>query len=117
MPNEQGQKPESDRRHVREVVTVLSREYAMEILEDLFVRGRSTASEVARELGIHVATAMRKLAEMEALGLVSRRVRPGTNLDEYALKNPRIELVFDLAAEARARAAEATDGASKTFVR
>jgi len=107
----------SDLVKVHEVATVLSREYTLEILRELYARGHRTASEVARELGIHVATAMRTLAEMESAGFVVRRDRPGTNLEEYALTSPRFEILLDLEAEARAAATGATSRAAKTFVR
>jgi DNA-binding HxlR family transcriptional regulator len=107
----------SDRERVRGVIAIFGREYTMEILEELHVGGRLTASEVARELGIHVATAMRKLAELEGLGLVVRREREGTNLAEYEVKSPRVEILIDLDAEARAMAARAADGAARTYVR
>ncbi len=102
---------------VREVATILSREYTLEILQETYVHERCTASEIARELGIHVATAMRTLAEMESAGLIARRDRPGTDLDEYSLTSPRFEILLDLRAEAQKVATGAISRAKKMYVR
>ncbi len=117
LPNNKQTTRVTDAEHVREVATILSREYSLEILGELHARGWCTASEVARELGIHIATAMRKMSEMESTGLVTRRVRSETNLEEYAVTNPRIEVVLDLEEEARTAGDDAKVRAARTFVR
>ncbi|TLZ78222.1 MAG: helix-turn-helix transcriptional regulator, partial [Methanobacteriota archaeon] len=76
-------------------------------LRELHGTGWSTASEVARNLGIHVATAMRKLSELEALGLLEKRVREGTDLVEYRSVGGRVEIVLDFDGEAKAAARDA----------
>src|SRR5436309_8484784 len=107
----------SDIGHTQSVLASLAREYSLEILQELHGRGWSTASEVARNLGIHVATAMRKLAELEALGLVTDRTRDGSDLTEYGLASSRIEIVIDLDSVAENASKVAGDAARHTLVR
>jgi len=101
----------------REVMTALAREYSVDLLRELHGTGWSTASEVARNLGIHVATAMRKLSELEALGLLEKRVRAGTDLVEYRSVSARVEIVLDFDGEAKAAARDAWSVAKSILVR
>ena len=101
----------------REVMTALAREYSVDLLRELHGTGWSTASEVARNLGIHVATAMRKLSELEALGLLEKRVREGTDLVEYRPVGGRVEIVLDFDGEAKAAARDAWSVAKRILVR
>ena len=101
----------------REVMTALAREYSVDLLRELHGTGWSTASEVARNLGIHVATAMRKLSELEALGLLEKRVREGTDLVEYRSVGGRVEIVLDFDGEAKAAARDAWSVAKSILVR
>ena len=80
MQNKQDFIQTADLKEAREVMTALAREYCIDLLRELHGTGWSTASEVARNLGIHVATAMRKLSELEALQLLEKRVRAGSDL-------------------------------------
>src|SRR5437773_5643285 len=98
-------------------MTALAREYCIDLLRELHGTGWSTASEVARNLGIHVATAMRKLAELEALGMVTDRTRDGNDLTEYGLASSRIEIVIDLDSVAKNASKGARDVARHTLVR
>src|SRR5207245_11488161 len=88
-------------------MTALAREYSVDLLRELHGTGCSTTSEVARNLGIHVATAMRKLSELEALGLLEKRVREGTDLVEYRPVGGRFEIVLDFEGESKAAAGAA----------
>jgi len=99
------------------MAAALSREYAVEILRELHVQGWMGASELARDLGMHVATAMRKLAELDALGLLEKRTRAASDMTEYRLARTRIELVLDLEAEASKAAEGAWARAERVFVR
>ncbi len=101
----------------RELIAALAREYSVELLQELHARGWSSASEMARDMGIHVATAMRKLAELESLGLLEKRVRSGTDMVEYRLLNPRLEIVLDLASAAKASAKDAWGQADRILVK
>ncbi len=81
------------------------------------MRGWSSASELAREMGIHVATAMRKLAELAALGLLEKRSRPGSDVLEYRLARSRVDIVLDFDADAKAASRDARRQAEHVFVR
>ena len=102
---------------IREVIAVLAREYSFEVLRELHHRGWSGAAEIARELGIHVATAMRKLAELEALGLLEKRDRAASRVVEYRLASPRIEIVVDFDEQARAVSQDAWGRAGTVLVK
>ena len=102
---------------IREVVSVLAREYSFEVLRELHHRGWSGASEIARELGIHVATAMRKLAELETLGFLEKRNRSASRVVEYRLASPRIEILVDFDEQARAVSQDAWAKAEKILVK
>jgi len=101
----------------REVMTALAREYSVDLLRELHGAGWSTASEVARNLGIHVATAMRKLSELEALQLLEKRVRTGSDLVEYRPVSARVEIVLDFDGEAKAAARDVRNVAKGILVR
>lgn len=91
--------------------------YSIELLKELHALGWSTATELAREMGIHVATAMRKLAELEPLGLLEKRTRTASRVVEYSLARPRLEIILDIEAEARRAAKGAWGRAEKLFVK
>ncbi len=101
----------------RGVIEALAREYSIELLRELHARGWSSASELAREMGIHVATAMRKLAELESLGLLEKRLRPDADVTEYRLVRPRVEIVLDFDAEAKTAARDAWREAERILVK
>lgn len=101
----------------RGLIEALAREYSIELLQELHARGWSSASELAREMGIHIATAMRKLAELETLGLLEKRSRTGTEVTEYRLANPRIEIVLDFDAQAKATSRDAWRQAERILVK
>ena len=98
-------------------MTALAREYCIDLLRELHGTGWSTASEVARNLGIHVATAMRKLSELETLQLLEKRVRAGSDLVEYRPVSARVEIVLDFEAEAKAAKRDARSVAKSILVR
>ena len=101
----------------RGVIEALAREYSIELLRELHARGWSSASELAREMGIHVATAMRKLAELESLGLLEKRPRSDADVTEYQLARPRVEIILDFEAEAKASARNAWHEAERILVK
>jgi len=107
----------ADLEEAREVMTALAREYCIDLLRELHGTGWSTASEVARNLGIHVATAMRKLSELETLQLLEKRVRAGSDLVEYRPVSARVEIVLDFEAEAKAAKRDARSVAKSILVR
>ncbi len=68
-------------------------------------------------MGIHVATAMRKLAELESLGLLEKRSRADADVTEYCLTRPRVEIVLDFDAEAKSNARDAWREAERVLVK
>ena len=64
-----------------------------------------------------MATAMRKASELEALGLLEKRVREGTDLVEYRPVGGRVEIVLDFDGEAKAAARDAWSVAKSILVR
>lgn len=101
----------------RGLIEALAREYSIELLQELHARGWSSASELAREMGIHVATAMRKMAELESLGLLEKRSRPNGDVTEYRLLKPRLEIALDFEADADAAARDAWRQAERVLVK
>jgi DNA-binding transcriptional regulator YhcF (GntR family) len=104
-------------REVSKIASTLAGGYSIELLQELHARGWSSASEVARDLGIHVATAMRKLAELESMKLLKKKVRRGNNVVEYNLNFPRLEIILDFDDETRKAMEGAWSHAEKTLVR
>lgn len=68
-------------------------------------------------MGIHVATAMRKLAELEALGLLEKRSRAEDDVTEYRLAKPRVEIILDFDADAKAASRDAWRQAERVLVK
>ncbi len=101
----------------RSLLEALAREYSIELLQELHARGWSSASELSREMGIHVATAMRKLAELEGLGLLEKRPRADADVIEYRLAKPRVEIVLDFEADAKAASRDAWRQAERVLVK
>jgi len=101
----------------RGLIEALAREYSIELLQELHARGWSSASELAREMGIHVATTMRKLAELETLGLLEKRSRTDSDVIEYRLAKPRVEIVLDFDADEKATARDAWRRAERVLVK
>ena len=81
----------------RRLYTALGREFTGRVLSSLIRQPFQTASELARELSIHIATAQKYLEELRGLGLVSSRLRkaPTRHVDEYYLTFKRLELTLD----------------------
>ena len=101
----------------RGLIEALAREYSIELLRELHARGWSSASELAREMGIHVATAMRKLAELESLGLLEKRTRADGDVTEYHLPKPRVEIVLDFDTDAKVASRDAWRQAERLVVK
>ena len=68
-------------------------------------------------MGIHVATAMRKLGELESLGLLEKRTREASDVVEYRLLNPRLDIVLDFASAAKSAAKGAWSRADRILVK
>jgi hypothetical protein len=60
---------------------------------------------------------MRKLAELESMKLLKKKVRRGNNVVEYNLNFPRLEIILDFDDETRKAMEGAWSHAEKTLVR
>jgi predicted ArsR family transcriptional regulator len=98
---------------------VLGKEHNINILEEIYIKEWATATEIANELKVHVATAMRKLSELENIGLVKKRLRKGTNRPtyEYTLTSSKIDLSLDFAKTSRKKSGEAVKEAERMYIR
>lgn len=76
---------------------VLGKEHCIDVVENLYLREWSTATEIAEELKIHTATAVKYLTELHEIGIVEKRTREGKYKDafEYRLINPEINLTLN----------------------
>ncbi|UCE75186.1 MAG: hypothetical protein JSV56_05650 [Methanomassiliicoccales archaeon] len=85
---------------IRRLLFVLGKEHCLDVMINLNKNGWQTASQVARDLSIHIATAVKYLSELHELELVERRVKRGKTRKafEYHVKDPRIKIEFDLSA-------------------
>ena len=77
----------------------LGREHSIDILNTVYQNEWITASEVAKKLGLHIATAVKYLSKMQEAGLLDRRARKTRTRDayEYILRDPRIHIEINLA--------------------
>jgi predicted transcriptional regulator len=85
---------------IRRMLFVLGKEHCLDVMINLNKNGWQTASEVARDLNIHIATAVKYLSELYELDMVERRVKRGKTRKafEYQMKNPMVKIEFDLSA-------------------
>lgn len=83
---------------IRRMLFVLGKEHCLDVMINLNKNGWQTASEVARDLSIHIATAVKYLSELFELDMVERRVKRGKTRKafEYQMKEPTIRIEFDL---------------------
>ncbi|ODS35289.1 MAG: hypothetical protein A7316_04170 [Candidatus Altiarchaeales archaeon WOR_SM1_86-2] len=81
----------------RRAAFVLGKDHCMEVVETLYIREWSTATEIAEELKIHTATAVKYLSELHEIGIVEKRVREGKYKDafEYRLIEAEINLTLN----------------------
>lgn len=77
---------------------ILGKEHSLDVMMNLHQHGWQTASEVARDLDIHIATAVKYLSELHELGLVNRRVRRARTRKafEYQCEKEFIRIEFKL---------------------
>lgn len=83
---------------MRRLLFVLGKEHCLDVMVNVYKNGWQTASEVARDLNIHIATAVKYLSELHELDLVNRRVKKGKTREafEYQLKNPKVKIELDI---------------------
>ncbi len=77
---------------------VLGKEHSVDILSSIRPRGWCKASDVAKRLKLHIATASKYLAEMEEIGVLESRIAMGKTRQviEYRMKDPRLILELDM---------------------
>jgi len=87
-----------DKESIRRLLFVLGKEHCLDVLINVHNNGWQTASEVASDLNIHIATAVKYLTELHELNLVNRRVERGKTREafEYQVKNQNIRIEFEL---------------------
>jgi predicted transcriptional regulator len=85
---------------IRRMLFVLGKEHCLDVMINLNKNGWQTASEVAKDLNIHIATAVKYLSELYELELVDRRVKRGKTRKafEYQMRDPKVRIEFDLSA-------------------
>ncbi len=83
---------------MKRMLFVLGKEHCLDVMICVYNNDWQTASEVARDLNIHIATAVKYLSELHELGLVNRRVKRGKTREafEYQVKNPKVKIEFDI---------------------
>ncbi|PKP55522.1 MAG: hypothetical protein CVT89_08190 [Candidatus Altiarchaeales archaeon HGW-Altiarchaeales-2] len=76
---------------------VLSKEHCIDVVETLYLNGWLTATEIAEDLKIHIATAVKYLTELHEIGIAEKRTREGKYKDalEYRLINSEINLTLN----------------------
>ncbi|UCH89887.1 MAG: hypothetical protein JSV49_04385 [Thermoplasmata archaeon] len=98
---------------------ILGKEHTLPILEELFIQPWSTASEIASELSIHIATAVKYLDHLTSLNILESRVRKtkARNAMEYNLRNPNIILNLDISSIVEEKAEAAYEQAKRIQVK
>lgn len=83
---------------MRKMFFVLGKEHCLDVMINLYKNDWQTASQVARGLKIHIATAVKYLSELHELGFVDRRLKKGKTREafEYQLKNPKFKIELDI---------------------
>jgi len=101
------------------VASILGKEHSIAILEELFIRPWSTASEIAQELSIHIATAVKYLEEFRTGKIVESRVRKTKVREalEYKITDPDINLNLNIFQIVSEKADLAFKLAKKTLVK
>ena len=83
---------------MRRMLFVLGKEHCLDVMIYLYKNDWQTASQVARGLKIHIATAVKYLSELHELDFLDRRLKKGKTREsfEYQLKNPKINIELDI---------------------
>ncbi|UCE37362.1 MAG: hypothetical protein JSW00_18175 [Thermoplasmata archaeon] len=83
---------------MKRMLFVLGKEHCLDVMINVYKNDWQTASEVARDLNIHIATAVKYLTELYELGLVNRRIKRGKTREafEYQVKSPKVKIEFDI---------------------
>ena len=84
---------------LQKILSVLGKERSLDILSHISGNKWSTATEIANDLGIHVATAVKHLQDLEDVGVLASRTRKGKtrSAQEYDILKPKFLLEIDIA--------------------
>ncbi len=84
--------------NLRKMLFVLGKEHCLDVMINVYKNDWQTASEVARDLRIHIATAVKYLSELHELGFLNRRIKRGKTREafEYQLRDPKVLIEFDV---------------------
>ncbi len=77
---------------------VLGKDHSIDILNLVYLKGWSKASDIANELDLHIATVSKYLVELKEIQLLESREAEGKTrmVVEYRIRDPKIELKFDI---------------------
>ena len=100
------------------VLKELGKEHTIPLLEILYARGWTTASEAALGLSIHISTAQSYLESLKNKNLIRSRVRPNrARLVEYSLINKSIQVNIDFEAMISKKYEIAHNKAKRLFIK
>ena len=101
------------------IASILGKEHSIAILEELFISPWSSASEIAQELSIHIATAVKYLEEFRVGKIVEARVRKTKAREafEYKITNPDINLNLNISNTVLEKADLAFEQSKKTLIK
>ena len=87
-----------EKKNIRKILFVLGKEHCLDVMINVYKNGWQTASEVAKDLDLHIATAVKYLSELHELGLMNRRKKRGKTREafEYQLTTSKIKIEFDV---------------------
>ena len=82
---------------IRRMLFVLGKEHCLDVMISLNKNGWQTASQVAKDLDIHIATAVKYLSELHELGLLKRRLKKTKTRGafEYKLGDAKVNIELD----------------------
>ena len=101
------------------ITSILGMEHSIAILEELVLKPWQTASEIAHELSIHIATAQKYLDKLKEVHILDARVRKtrARSAVEYRLVQPNIILDLDMNEIVEGKAEEAYRQAGRTLIK
>lgn len=87
----------------KKLAAVLAKDVTGKILANLYQHPYQSASDVARMLRIHIATAQKYLRELKEVHLIEARMRSGVSrpTEEYRISTSKIHIDIDIAKHVR----------------
>jgi len=88
-----------NKNELQKTLSVLGKEKSLDILSHISGNRWSTATEISNDMGIHVATAVKHLQDLEDVGILASRTRKGKTRSalEYDILKERFLLEIDIA--------------------